>query len=305
MITLNMPSKCITWMKRNSCKCSYIALALITLIGTFLRIHGITKYPTWRDEHLSLVAASGIIAHQSDRFGGRVSVAEDIPYSCDLFSNTTPTTAAEIGQHVQLKNIPAAVLFWDRGNGLAFALILHFWISVFGNSDLALRLLPCLLGIFSIPVTFAMVKSIAESKLPALIASLLVACNALLVQFSQEVRSYSMAIILSILATYIYIEFIKHRVAEKTIVKTILYILTLIVLSFTHYLAMPTLLLAHAVGGLITKNRLQALKIFSLAVVVLILAHSWWMAWGGYLGLQAMSEHDKLWLQEQLICSKR
>lgn len=296
MKTLKCPSKYITWMKGNSRKCTYIALALITLIGAGLRIHGITKYPTWRDEHLSLIAASGIIAHQSDRFGGRVSTAEDIPYSCDLFSKTTPTTAGEIGQHVQLKNIPAAVLFWDRGNGLAFAIVLHIWILIFGNSDLALRLLPCLLGILAIPTVFLMVKRISESEIAALIASLLVACNALLVQFSQEVRAYSMAIILSLLATYIYIEFCKYWVSKKIALRAILYILVLVVLSFTHYLAMPMLLLAHAVGGLISENRLQALKLLFLAVAVLIVSQSLWMAWGGYLGLQAMSEHDKLWL---------
>jgi len=82
--------------------------------------------------------------------------------------------------------------------------ILHFWIKIFGESDVILRMLSLIFSILSIPAIYDLSKKIINDKL-ALIAPLLLAFNTFHIIYSTEVRMYSLIMLLSILSVkYLY-----------------------------------------------------------------------------------------------------
>ena len=271
-------------------------LLVIILFGAWLRMNNLTAYPTWWDEHVSVFSASGQIATQGEKFDGRVSRIDGGSVKVSALGDKGFFQAGDVLALKKIGNIPAATLFWDRGNGLAFDLLLSAWVAVFGFSDVALRALPCLLGVLAIPAVFAV--GVRATKLPwvGLLASLFVACNAVLVQFSQEVRPYSLAVLLCLLATYTLLGFFEDNL-RRPVLWALLYAALLVALGFTHYLAVPVLVGAHFLGGLVVRSRWKVLGAWAGGVLALALTMAVWMAWGGGLGLQAMREHDQVWLQ--------
>ena len=66
------------------------------------------------------------------------------------------------------------------------------WVRVFGDGDVALRLLPTLAGIATVPVAYYTALAFDLRRRVARVAALLVAVNPLLVWYSQEARPYSL-----------------------------------------------------------------------------------------------------------------
>lgn len=273
-------------------------LLLIALcgIGVWLRVSGLTANPIWYDERASLLAACGQIGQASAKYGGRVSAAVLDDVGEDSLSEKKTFRVSEVLERNTLTNVPSSSLFWDRGNGLFFSILLHLWLSLFGYSDLAARTLPCVLGCLAIPATFIMGARATSVNWIGLLGALLVSCNALLVEFSREVRPYSLAVLLGILCTYVFIDIIIRKDSD-VVASALFYAALLICLAFTHYLAIPAILTAHAIGLLAALLPRKCAAVFLVAVSLMMLSLAAWMAWGGYLGLRAMAEHDHLWLQ--------
>ncbi len=86
--------------------------------------------------------------------------------------------------------------------------ILHFWIKLFGNHDIALRLFSVFLGVLNIPVIYLAGKDL-DSKKTGLIAALFIAINSFLIYYSQEVRFYALATLFSSLSILFVIKITK------------------------------------------------------------------------------------------------
>jgi len=148
-----------------------------------------------------------------------------------------------------------------------------------------------------IPTTYAVGARATGFPWAGVAAALFVACNALLIEFSQEVRSYSLVALLSLLATYVFLGLIREFPGRGWVGRAGLYAMLLVALAFTHYLALPTVAGAHFFGALLSRARLRGLAAWGVAVFTVAAALALWMAWGGWLGIQAMHEHDQLWLR--------
>ena len=70
------------------------------------------------------------------------------------------------------------------------------WVRVFGSSELALRSLSALAGVLTVGVVYALCLRLAGRR-AAVIAGILVALSPLLIWYSQEARSYSLAALLA------------------------------------------------------------------------------------------------------------
>lgn len=95
---------------------------------------------------------------------------------------------------------------WDvvttrQANMSPFYVLLKLW-SPLGDSETALRALPALLALASIPLLYALARR-AFGAVVALVASSLLVVNAFFVQYAQEVRGYSMVLLLVTAATYL------------------------------------------------------------------------------------------------------
>jgi uncharacterized membrane protein len=187
-------------------------LIFILAIAAFLRFYQIDKLSFWSDELLS------------------VQVAYSTFFSQIWFRN------------------PHMILF---------NLILSFWVRIFPTTfQEMLRTLPAIFSLLSIPVMFmlgkVMLKDKKEGSIIGLMAAFFVAINSFHIQYAQELRSYSLVFLLTLLSTLFLIKAIEK---PKSKIRWLVYSV-LIIASFYSHLFSVFILIAHMVSLLILlKNK--------------------------------------------------
>jgi mannosyltransferase len=91
-----------------------------------------------------------------------------------------------------------------------YFLLLRFWISVFGESEIALRSLSALFGIAFIFVIFLTGKALFNHKV-GLIAAFISSFSCYRIYESQEVRGYALLLLLSLLSYLFLIKFLQEN----------------------------------------------------------------------------------------------
>lgn len=104
------------------------------------------------------------------------------------------------------------IVHTDSNASLYYAL-LHVWMHL-GNSEATMRLLAVLLGVAAVPAIYMLGRRLV-GKPAALIASLLVAINGFHIEWSQQVRGYSLLVLLSILSSYFFVRSIEQPLARN------------------------------------------------------------------------------------------
>lgn len=151
-----------------------------------------------------------------------------------------------------------------------YYLVLHYWMSIFGDSATSMRLVS----------TFAMAGAAAGVSLiglrlfnrrTAVIAGLIFAVIPAISRFAQEVRPYAVTMLVAVLSTLLLLRAVEKRTWPRFLV----YGVSLAVLALTQIVAMP-ILLGHAVGILLwrkDKRDYRLLVRWGIAVAVgLVLA---------------------------------
>ena len=108
--------------------------------------------------------------------------------------------------------------------------ILHYWVLIFGDSEFASRLPSAIFGSFSI-IAIYMVGRLAFNKNVGLLAALILATSIFHIKYSQEARSYSLLVFLTLLSYYFYLKI----VSSKKRLYFLGYILSSVLLLYTHY----------------------------------------------------------------------
>ncbi len=85
-----------------------------------------------------------------------------------------------------------------------YYLLLKFWSSLLGFSEVSLRSLSVAFGILTVPVVYLIGKRIADHR-AGLLASLFLAVNPLAIYYSQEARMYTLTMFLLTLTVYFFI----------------------------------------------------------------------------------------------------
>jgi len=107
--------------------------------------------------------------------------------------------------------------------------ILHYWIALFGTSEVAVRLPSVLFGVLAIPVIYVLGRRLFTEEV-GLLAALILAFSTFNVQYSQEARMYSLMVLLALLSMYFFIRFL-HR---NTVAISVGYVLCTTLLLYTH-----------------------------------------------------------------------
>ncbi len=95
--------------------------------------------------------------------------------------------------------------------------LLHFWINIFGENDIALRVLSLIFSLTTIPCIYKLAKNFVSEKF-ALIAPLLVVFNTFNIIYSTEVRMYSIIIFLTVLSMNYLLEYLNTD-STKSLIK--------------------------------------------------------------------------------------
>lgn len=87
--------------------------------------------------------------------------------------------------------------------------LLHFWIALWGNSELAVRALSALVGTALVGLTYRLGRRWLDPRL-ALVAALLSAVSPFQIYYSQEARMYIMVSLFGALSMWLYDHWLRH-----------------------------------------------------------------------------------------------
>ena len=117
----------------------------------------------------------------------------------------------------------------QAGDSPLYHFALHYWIALFGTSEVAVRSLSVLFGVLAIPMIYVMGRRLFNEEV-GLLAALILAFSTLNVQYSQEARMYSLMVLLALLSMYFFIRFLQR----DTIVISVGYVVCTTLLLYTH-----------------------------------------------------------------------
>lgn len=110
-----------------------------------------------------------------------------------------------------------------------YFIILHYWVNLFGDTEFSTRFLSVIFGLFSILMIYK-VGTLLFNKNVGMLSSLLLALSVFHIQYSQEVRMYSLMTLLTLLSIYFFIKLLDR--ASFTVSTG--YIISSILLMYTH-----------------------------------------------------------------------
>ena len=165
-----------------------------------------------------------------------------------------------------------ASVIGDVAHPPLFYALLKVWINLAGQSVLWLKLLPALLSIGSI-LPFALLCNEMRLKPAAMsLALLLMAVNGFLINHAQELRMYSLLLLLTVCSIWLFIKLARtEAVAAKT--QTALWVVNLL-LVFSHYYGW--IVVALELVCLLIWNRRRA-RVFSIGVALLVVCFAPWV----------------------------
>ena len=117
-----------------------------------------------------------------------------------------------------------------------YYIILHYWVSWAGSSEVAVRFPSFLFGVLSIIIFFIIIRLFFEYRI-ALLSSLFMATSMLQVLFAQDARMYSLFTFLSLSTTYFFIQlYLQLREQKARFLDYTKYAITLLASLYTNHM---------------------------------------------------------------------
>jgi 4-amino-4-deoxy-L-arabinose transferase-like glycosyltransferase len=110
-----------------------------------------------------------------------------------------------------------------------YVILAHFWMQVFGTSEIATRSLSALAGIVSIIVMCAIGRELFGRKV-GLLSAFLMTISEFQIHFSQEHRYYSIFLLMTLLSFFYYI----RMLTGQRPIDSVLYVLASIMMFYSH-----------------------------------------------------------------------
>jgi len=250
-------------------------LAGLVLLAAAFRMHHIDALELWHDEANSMFEANGL---------NYVGNAPEQGF-----------TKADLPAFNTAANAIRACVFIDSGNGSLYVLLLHCWSLLFGNTPLALRSLSVLFALLAIFMTYRLSRELFRDDLAALISAALMAASPICIGQSQQVRSYMLALFLSLWATTLLFRMLR---SERPGTWTILAYAALVLASMLSHYSTCYVFLVHPIIASILGTPLKSiLRIISGGLLALVLFMVWMVAAGGE-GLEQMRLYNEYYVDQ-------
>ncbi len=131
-----------------------------------------------------------------------------------------------------------------------YFVILHFWMKIFGKSDISMHLCTILVSIPLIPLSFYLMKNLFN-KTAGYFAAVLFAINTFCIYYSVEVRFYGLVFVLTLLSAFYFVKMVENPEKKNSLGFIISHSLLMYTFSIT-----PLLTLFYGiVGGLYLLNK--------------------------------------------------
>jgi len=107
--------------------------------------------------------------------------------------------------------------------------ILHYWIALFGTSEVAVRSLSVLFGVLAVPMIYAVGRQLFNEE-AGLLSALILALSSFNIWYSQETRMYTLMVLLALLSMYFFTRFLQ----KTTVAVSVGYFISTTLLLYTH-----------------------------------------------------------------------
>lgn len=162
--------------------------------------------------------------------------------------------------------------------------LLHFWVRLFGSSEIAVRSLSVLCGLLLVFFTYLLGIALFDDRV-ALVASFLAALSPFQIYYSQETRMYILVTLLGAISLLLFLKFARAAREEDaaSLWPTVALNTFFITLAlYTHYFAFTIFLVAnvaYALWLLLTPSarKWRALALWSLSQFLVILLYLPWL----------------------------
>jgi uncharacterized membrane protein len=174
-----------------------IGLTFVIFVAAFLRIYHIDR-PSFfgdYDEYYTAKTAWGVYEEK--------------------ISNETFVNLQELHSHSTWQNIQDANR--DNGNSFAYNLLLHYWCSIFGKTEIALRLFSVLFDLISIGLIFLIGRKLKIPSTRILLACALFAVFPVFTMFGGIIRTYAFTTAMCLWLAYALIDLKENGTKFKTI----------------------------------------------------------------------------------------
>lgn len=226
-------------------KNTLVILALILLLGSFLRIYGLGDESFWIDESATAYASQK----------GPSYIINNIYTKAVLIPEYFPEYVNKGGGEAPLYYILAA-----------------YWTKLFGLSEFKLRLLSALFGIMSIYLIFLVGKLLFNTRI-GLISAFIIALNHQNIYYSQEARCYSMLVFFTLLSVY----FLMRALHENRNIFWFGYSICSIILIYAHYLSFFILMFEYLYIAIFWKSYKKYLKKSIISGLAIFVAYTPWI----------------------------
>ncbi|OGC77446.1 hypothetical protein A2619_03805 [candidate division WWE3 bacterium RIFOXYD1_FULL_39_9] len=108
--------------------------------------------------------------------------------------------------------------------------LLHFWISIFGTSEISVRTMSAIPGVLTVPALYLLSKEIMGRK-RSLLTMFLGAISPIWVWYSREIRMYTLLTLVTTISYLLYVRIMKYNKSRDYI----LYTLVNVIGIYTHY----------------------------------------------------------------------
>jgi hypothetical protein len=154
-----------------------------------------------------------------------------------------------------------------------FYALLKIWTYAVGDSLLWLRLLPALVSIAALVPFLLLARELRLSATETNFALLFLAANGYLIKYAQELRMYSLLLLLALVSLWLFAKLLNAHRATRTLLLALT--IANLLLVYTHYYGL--LVIACEAFYLAFKDR-RKLAPFMLACVVVVLLFAPWVA---------------------------
>jgi mannosyltransferase len=125
-------------------------------------------------------------------------------------------------------NLPR-IFFLPENNPPLYYIILHCWIQLFGISEFSVRFPSAIFGFLSLFMIYKIGSELFDIDV-GMISSLLMTFSIFHIQYSQEARTYSLSVLLTLLSMYFFIKLLKEA-GHRFLIG---YVLSSILLMYSH-----------------------------------------------------------------------
>ena len=192
-----------------------------------------------------------------------------------------------------LAGLREAVAHQDGGNGVLHAVALHCWIALFGTSDASVRGLSVLAGVGLVLLAYALASRLWSEGV-AVAAAILLSLHPMLVRHSREARGYTLATLLALAATYLFVRVGQGATAApRWRLQAIAYGLLTGAALLAHYMVVAVFA-GHLAFALLRVRESRVWKSLVLGWTLAAVLVAAWMAVGGANGLRHMTARNEM-----------